>query len=81
MSKSKTPFQDKFSRKASKGQNGARKRAEIRIMREERTEYVVKGIRVKNAGFTLIELIFVLGFLSFASLIGYVVFHFLSKVW
>jgi len=81
MSKSKPNFSDKFTRKASRQQNDAKKRAEVRIMREERTEYVVRGIRVKNAGFTLAELIFVMGFLSFASLIGYVVFHFLSKVW
>jgi hypothetical protein len=49
MSKSKTPLLDKFTRNASKGQHGAKKRAEVRIMKEERTEYVVKGVRIKNA--------------------------------
>jgi len=81
MSKSKTNFLDKFSRQAAKAQKGIRKNAEIRIMREEKSDYVVKGIRVKNAGFTLIELLFVLGFFSVVGLVGFVVVHFLSKGW
>lgn len=38
----------------------------------------VKHIR---KAFTLIELIFVLGFLSVVGLIGFVVIHFLAKIW
>ena len=59
MSKSKTNFQDKFTRQAAKAQKGIRKNSEIRIMNEEKSEYAIRGIRVKNAGFTLIELLFV----------------------
>jgi len=34
-----------------------------------------------NKGFTIAELIFVVGSLSIVSLIGYVVVHFVAKFW
>jgi type II secretory pathway component PulJ len=37
--------------------------------------------KIKNAGFTLSELLFVLGFFSVVGLVGYVAVHFISKIW
>jgi hypothetical protein len=48
MSKSKSVFLDKFTRKASKVQKQGKRSAEVRIMKEERIEYVSRGIRIKG---------------------------------
>jgi hypothetical protein len=48
MSKSKSLSVDKFTRKASKVQKQGKRNAEIRIMKEERVEYVSRGIRIKG---------------------------------
>jgi len=81
MGKSKRPTLDKFSRKAIKVQDIRRR--ELQRANEEPIHYAFRNRQLRNLqkGVTLAELVFVLVFFSGLGLVGYVAFHFLSKVW